>query len=62
MKRKKRQAEFGLGTCPAGHGNMFWMAESAKYYCAHQMHDMTGGKQWYSKDEVAALVAGKGGK
>jgi len=62
--RKQKQAAFWFNSCPDGHGAMFWMADSGKYFCSHQGHDSVPAhgeeparpatKKWWSKLELEA--------
>lgn len=64
----RAQRAFGLGVCPAGHGMMYWMGDSERYFCPSQEHDgapatrsseqRDPSKAWWTTEELEALKEG----
>lgn len=67
VKRKgsgRAQRAYGIGVCPDGHGMMFFIQDSQKYYCSHHDHDPApefngkfrreASKCWWTIEELEA--------
>jgi hypothetical protein len=55
--KKVRSSASGkhLAFCPQGHGAMYWIEQSGKYYCSSQEHDVSGAAAFFTEAQSEGL-------